>query len=446
MTHNAHTKQHGFSLFEMLLTVGIAATFFIFLFNIGQTIAKNQAVKAAASYVQTLEDAVDVIISDPTRFNILFTQVEAAGRIAQASVDDLKDSSGILNTLPNNPLLSASFPDIGPFGQTYRVIFRTLPITAGAPRVIETFIVSETKLDDDILTRVAGAIGGTGGALRDSSAVAGSTIRGTYGGWTMPTNTLLASAWYTAISAQSAPTTANGGYIVSYNYNDSARIARDYLYRINTGDPLENTMYTDLSMGSYNLLGADTVTSTGTMEANELIVEGTTTLANAPTIAGSLQSDGPLATGAISASGGSVQFTGANSDVTINNTTNATRAVFNDTFTTNSHTAAAITTENTAINGGNFIATNTRGINASIGSSAFSVSNNLNVVNQTQASNITTGSLRAINGEVGAIYVESTGALTQNGLSNTTVNTFGGEGRTRSTTRNWTCNNNCDSP
>lgn len=432
-------KRRGFSLFEMLLTVGIAAIFFVFLFNIGQTIARNQAVKAAAAYVKDLESAVQVMLQDPSRYNTLYNAVLASGGVAQASIDDLKTGSGILAALPENPLLNSAFPILGPFRQTYVVIFR-VPIPVTGTRVLETYIASQTKLDDELVTRIAGTIGGTGGALRDSSSVVGATIRGTYGGWTAATNNLAITPWFVNIAAQTPPTVQNGGYVVSYNYNDSARVARDYLYRTNTGDPTHNTMFTDLSLGSYNVVGANTVTTTGALTANEIVVEGNASLANAPTIAGSLQSDDALTVGNISAAAGSgVQMTINNGETIVNNTTSATRSVFSTGLTTSSHTATSLTTENANVNVTNFDASATSGINASGG---LSVSGNVAVGAQTQAGIINTNNLTANNGEVATIGLEVTGDLDQ--ISGTTqVNEFGGAGLTRSSTSNWPCGNGC---
>ncbi len=437
-------QQRGFSLFEMLLTVGVAATFFIFLFNIGQTIARDQAIRASASYVQSIDEAVNVMLSDPARFDVLYNNVVASGGVAQVSIDALKGNpSGVLNGLPNNPILNSAFPAIGPFRQTYSVIFRTPPVV-GTARVIESYVASQTLLEDTLVTRIAGAIGGTGGALRDQSTVAGvNNIRGAYGGWVASTNNILISSWYTTIAGQSAPTLQNGGYIVSYNYYDVSRIAKDYLYRNNTGVPAHNTMYTDLSMGSYNVLGADTVSGTGALTSSELIVEGTTTFANAPSIAGSLQSDGPLALGSIGAAGGAgIQMSAAGSDVVVNNNTNATRAVFNNAFTTDSHTANALTTQDTTINSGNFNASNTNGINASAASGGLIVSGNVNVTNQVQSSAITTNNLTANNGLVATIGASISGDVAQN--SGTTVsNEYGSQSLTRSTTSDFPCGIGC---
>lgn len=438
-----HKKQRGFSLFEMLLTVGVAATFFIFLFNIGQTIARNQAVNTASSYVEDLEDAVGLVLSDPGRFNALYNNVLAGGGIAQASISNLKQGTGVLNFLGTNELLNSAFPDTGPFRQTYRVIFR-IPSAIGSQRALETFVASETSLDGDLAFRIAGAIDGTGGLLRENIFAPGSTsLSSAYGTWNVPTSNLAATGWFANVNA-SIPPANNEAYVVAYNYYDLGRIARDYLYRTDEGDPTLNTMFTDLSLGSYNLLGVDNISGSGGLTANELIVEGTSNFANAPVINGLLQSDGPLAVGAISASGNNLQMAANNGDVVVNNGITSNRAIVNNTLTTDNLNAQSLTAENVSLSGNAFSVDVSGGINASASSTGVTVSNGLNVAGQLQSESFAAGSNLVINGgDLGVIGLDASGDVSQNPGARTTTDVFGGAGLTSSDSANWPCGTGC---
>lgn len=434
-------RQSGFTLLEVLLTVGVAGTFLLFIIGIGQAIAERQASRAAANYVAQINKAVDYMLSDPALFTQLYNAV-GAPLIRQASVADLINGTGVLAGMNRNPMLSANFPLIGPMRQTYRIIFRVADDFADPAdsEALEVYVLSETRLLDKTAMDIATALGGNGGALRDTATPATANLRGIYGSWIVPMTDLAGTAWHAAVIGAAPPTLRNGSYVASYTYVDINRIARDYLYRNNMGDPDLNMMRSDLSLGGFNLLGVDDIATTGMLSTDQILVNGNARLQGGMIVNGNLQIDGPTAVGSIT-SGGAAQIAVAGGTFNVANRVAADAAGF-QTLNTEGLTADGdVTTEDANLNASTL--TVASGVFAT--SDGFSAGGTT-VGGQLRTSDLTTGALTVQSGNTGMIFMETSGNFSQSGgtskMDVLSVSTPGTLTRAGGST-NWSCSSGC---
>lgn len=447
-SNNAHKRKlnraRGFSLLEVLLTVGVTATFLIFVVGIGQEIAERQANRAAANYVQQLNKAVQVLLSDPDRF--LFVHNAVGGAVLrQASVSDLVNGTGVLAGIPGfarNPALSDAFPTVAPLKQTYDIVFRVAddPADPNDSEALEVFILSETKLPDTQATDIAGLLSGQGGALRDSPDAAVADIRGIYGSWIVPMTDLSGTAWHATVTGATPPTLQNGSYVISYNYWDINRVAKDYLYRTNTGDPELNTMRSDLSLGGYNLIGADDMNVTGSLAADQVFVKGRARLQGATAITGTLQADGPSTAGTITSSGPlQVSVTGGSLE-SVNTT--AVQGGFQSLESTTMNSTGKLTAENAQTGpGATLRVTSPSGVFAT--ADGFAVAGTTTVANQLKASSLSAQNLNVQTGNTASIFMQTTGDFSQtSGTVQMNRLSVSGTAKAGGGT-NWTCGSGC---
>lgn len=456
--------ERGMSLFETLLAVGVTAVFFVFLINLGSVIAREQAIQAAAAYVAQLDKAVTQTLDDPSRFGQLYTVLLATGGQAQATVANLRDGTGILDPLPPSPLLNNTFPDPGPMNQTYRVLFR-IGDNVGNPndnRVIESYVASQTLIEDDMAMRISGALGGRGGALRDTANVAVGNIRGAFGNWTIPTASLAATGWFTTVStAVDQPTLDNGGYVVAYHYFDEQRIAKDYLYRTAMpGDPRLNRMESDLDMNGYNILGADNIATAGSIVSNEVFVNGNARITTLTTIrpttvagqrvGGNLQADGTSsATGQLFSSS-NLAVTAPNGRLNSGSATVRNNALFGNSWTVNGRiTSTELSARTGEINGGSLVATGVPRVNAGTTAAGLQVTNGTTVTGNVRTSRLDSSNMNIPNGATGMIFMQAQNnynhvAGSTTGLNNGSVPYYSANGLTRlQGNRDWRCINGC---
>lgn len=451
--HNRRRAQGGFSLLEMLLTVGVAAVFFVAVIEFGQTIARDQALRAAANYVAQVDRALDNMLSNPARFNTVYNAVRTAGGRAEISIGDLVSGAGIL---PATPLLSTTFPAVAPFNQVYRILLRITDNMADpndSPSM-EILVASQTMVDDEAATRIAGLLGGAGGALRDSNVASTGTVSGIYGTWAIPMSTLAGGAWHTTVSAAAlAPSTNNGGYVVSYHFYDFNRLARDYLYRNDMGDPALNRMQSDLSLGGYNLLGADDVTATGTITTNEMVVQDAARISGLTNIQGNLQADGPSSMASINDTTAAGRLSSPGGQLVVGGTIDTTGAVYNNSLTTSTFAAPGSTTgysgpvtaENGTIRNGTIDARNTaQGIYATPDAAGLRINGAATISQDLKTSTLNGANINVTTGNIGTVYLQTTGNYTQgSGSGSMTVGNRLSIGGTARTSALGTCGTGC---
>ncbi len=313
---------------------------------------------------------------------------------------------------------------------------------------------------------------GHGGALRDTTLASAGTIRGVYGTWAVPMSVLSSTTWYGTVTGNPlSPSTDNGGYVVSYHFYDFKRLARDYLYRNDLGDPELNTMHSDMSLGQYNLLGADDITSSGTITTNEMVVQSsglmnptqnTARIQGITTVNGNLQADGPsimdtiidtTTAGRISSPRGTITVGGDNTGGTIDvggavyNTAINTGTFSGITGPTNSM-AGPVTAESGAI--GNTLTPSTidargtvQGIHATPTAAGLNVSGPTTIAQDLKTSTLNSGTIDVASGNVASVYLNTTGSYTQNTGGSMVVNnrlSIGGRART---TAFGACGNGC---
>lgn len=435
--------QRGLSLLETLLAVGVAGVFFLFMLNIGRTIANEQAIQAAAGYVDQIDAAVTDLYASPERFNIIYDAVLANGGILELTLTELRDGGAIAN-IPATPILGTTFPSQGPIGQTYSIIMRIADNTAITtdPKVLETFIVSNNLIDDALALRISSALGGNGGVLRNT-VVTGGTIRSAFGSWSAPTSRLIGSPWYNTVAgAAIQPTITNGAYVASYHYYDLNRIAKDYLYRNNQGDPALNRMESDLALNNFNVLGVDNINVSGTITGEEMLVQGAAVITSNANVIGNLQADGPsIVTGNVTSP--------SNLSMTVNDGTLAVQllattenSIFSGTVTTPTLQTGTLTAENATITNGIFNTAQTTGINANLGAAGFVVNGNTNVGANFDTTTLNTQDLTIAGGNTGTVFMKTDGTY-DHVSGNTTTRNYTGTATNRVGNTDWRCGSGC---
>ncbi len=438
--------ERGMSLFETLLAVGVTAVFFAFVINIGNIIAREQAIQAAANYVNQIDQAMNNGLKDPNNFAALYGVLQAAGGQGQATINDLRAGTGILNVLPPSPLLGATFPDPGPLNQTYRILLRIADNMANPNDipVIETFIASQTLVSDDYALRISGALGGKGGALRDTPNLGVGMIRGAFANWSAPILNLNMTGWFGAVAAAAPPTVNNGGYVVAYHYYDQQRIAKDYLYRINVaGNPNLNRMQGDLDMNNYNVLGVDNIATSGTLTSQQMRVQGNMIVSGDTAITGNMQSDGnSTITGNIEAPGNLALS--VNGGTLQTDTATANNALFSSTLDAKSMTTNQLSANRVAMSNGNWNTSGVSSLNAGTGPGGIVVSGpgGTSIGGAYKTTTLDSNNVSLIAGNTGTLYMQTTGDYDQ--LSGSTqTGKFVGASQNRVGNSDWRCGDGC---
>lgn len=439
--------QRGMSLLETMLAVGVSAVFFTFVINLGSTIAREQAIQAAANYVNQIDRGVTQMLADPERFSAIYNVVAAAGGQAQATVANLRNSTGIIGAavpaIPPSPVIGATFPDPGPLNQTYRVLFRIADNLANPndTPALETYIASQTMLDDEMALRIAAAMGGKGGTLRNTNNPAAATMTSAFGSWNAQTGWLSATNWYATVTGAAPPTQQNGGYVVAYRYADLDRIAKDYLYRIEVaGRPALNRMESNLDMNNYNLVGVDNITTTGVLTGRDAYVGGTASVGGLTRVTGNMQADGSAAVqGNIeSPTNLALNVVGGNLN-TVTTTTGG--SLFGTSLTTGNLNTGQLSAANATLSGGNFDAVGAGTVYTRASGTGL-IANGVEVRGGSyETSALNSGNLTAAS-NTGSIYMTVNGNYNHAG-GNTQANQYGNTGMTSVGNPDFPCANGC---
>lgn len=426
--------ERGLSLFEMLLTVGIISTFLLFVIQIGQEIAREQAISGAANYVLRVDKALEATLSNPQRFRALYNQANAQpSRMVEATVGMLRNNTGVFFGTQTADILNDNFPNQTTFNQTFRILLRAVDNAADPndPPALATYLLSTTMINDTLVTRIASKLGGGGGALRNTADPLNGTIRGTYATWQEQVPNLILSGWAAGLGLNPPPTIANGGYVAYYHRYDIDRIAKDYLYRNDVGYASLNRMNADLSLGNYNLMGADDVTVTNALTGREAYVKSSADLQNV-TISNTLQADsraqlGGNITGSVPAfnftidssrdAGGAIVAPSTLAIGALTTVTNSAQVENTATIKGNLDTPSAI--GNVGVIDGNLNVAAAQGMNARVANTGLTVSGNTTVNSGTlRAADLNSaGAITVSGGQVGMVDLQTGNLSVSNGTS-----------------------------
>lgn len=424
--------ERGLSLFEMLLTVGVISSFLLVVIQVGQDIAREQAVASSANHILRIDEALQATLSNPQRFQVLYDRSNAQpSRMVEGTVGMLRNNTGIFFGAQTADVLNDNFPNIGPFNQNFRILIRAVddPADPNDPPALATYILSTTMISDNLVTRISSKLGGGGGALRNTADPLNGTIRGTYGTWQEQVPNLVLSGWAAGLNLNPPPTVDNGGYVAYFHRYDIDRISKDYLYRNDMGFAALNRMNTDLSLGDFNLLGVDDITATNTLSGEEAYVKSSAQLQRLD-LSGSFQTDSraQLSGDIAGTVGGGFNFTvdsardGAGAitapgALTVGGIATITdSAQINNAMTVQGNLETPSTIANIGTIDGNLNVTAPQGINARAAAAGMTVSGATSVTGTMRAADLNTaGAITVSGGTVGMVDMRTGNLNVANG-------------------------------
>lgn len=342
MMKTRHYKQSGFTLLEILLTVGIFAALLVAFMLILQDYSRKEVARATNKYFETVADGAVQVLRNYDNFNAFYALSAAPNTGYQLFADSTLGTqnnniapianpnacSFVLATLPPTTvqcprIIPANFRPQSPLGSPVRILLSGR-IIAGK-RQIEIVVITARPRPSEIVRLAAGMAGANAAVVAPYAAKNVALLSNAYASWTKPFFSaggggLQGTAWYTGEMA--ASTTAASVYFAHYRYVSEDDVIGDYLYRRNTGVADHNTMHAPLSLGSNDILGTDNIsigTAGGAFTAADFaaidprraacggngtvmcingtgIVKGTATVRNTITVLGSAHVGGPSAT------------------------------------------------------------------------------------------------------------------------------------------------------
>ncbi|OXR48027.1 hypothetical protein PuT2_14615, partial [Pusillimonas sp. T2] len=231
------------SFIEMSIILGVLTVGMTLGMNHYTQYINHQTTEAAADQLERLTEAVSKYTVDHK--SELATQAQAAGA-AGLFLTTITEAQ-----LKTGEYLNAGDSLINPFGQAYQILVKGSP-TSATDQKIMPFIVSDgnsTMIEAGDARKVASAIGGTAGY---TTAAEPETIVGTNSLWNFDV-----SVWGLA------PAPERIASAVFYSDGVEQIDVSGLLHRKNEGDPVLNTMETDILMGGNDILGAQLVQSDG---------------------------------------------------------------------------------------------------------------------------------------------------------------------------------------
>lgn len=267
------TTQSGFTLFEVLLVIGIAALLILGVAQIARNWANMDAAKGAGQHLQAVAAITEKFMADNM----------PALSTATTPIQDVLLETGLPWTNLQTALSDAGLytPADGvrsPLGVALKIGFQRE--TVSPDTFYRLIIYSTTPIANQKLLAAARQGGPFAGVWMNFPTAA--EARGAFGQWRLA-NSIVAGGTLPLISA--TPTTTQG-YLVTLIERTDKRAAGTYLYReAVSGVPEANQMATDLDMNGNDITNADTINATnmnvtGTSTAVDMNVTGTSNFAN----------------------------------------------------------------------------------------------------------------------------------------------------------------------
>lgn len=314
MKTNLSIKQGGFTLFELMIVLGIAMVMAVYKLQEMKYEAEENLAQYSANHIEVIGKAVESYINDNT-----------------STLEANANTSLTLTDLITSGDLAATTQTTNPWGSGYTI--RVNRIGASAPYSYEALVATSTPYMDggdtrlDVIGRAVEILQGKGGMTYDAA-----TMTGLKGLWTQ-----------TNASFPGITVAGQLGYYISPS--TAANYDSTYLRLDGT-----NSMQGALNMGSNNIVAAGDIASTG------LTASGTVSSASVSTGAvtatgnvssGSISSSGAISSGSTitatsSISGGSLNSTGVltvSGNATVNGNVTANRATIADDIILSSLTA-----------------------------------------------------------------------------------------------------------
>jgi hypothetical protein len=155
----------------------------------------------------------------------------------------------VFATLQGQGFLTQGISPQNSYGQTYNLLIAQNPPGSGSLQGL-VVLTGGNPMVESRLERTAGKVGGAGGFISSLPMYAGH-YQGVNGTWSVPFS-VFAPIGIVPQSGHLVASATFGGNVVN----------QAFLYRYNMGDPLLNTMQSDLNLNGYGVAGAGTINST----------------------------------------------------------------------------------------------------------------------------------------------------------------------------------------
>lgn len=285
--NSAIKQEEGFTLLEILLSLGIFAFIALSLVQASQDYVQDKRSIVAAEHMKTVHKAAYTYIMD--NFEDIYN-VGLGGTIGTGNtmLIPIENDGTSIHYLKRDPdLLPSNFNARSPFGQTVVVLLRN----AGNRNIEVVSMSTGRPIAERQVEAAASALGGYGGFWsavdrNPDAATTTDSVIGAYGMWSVPVAGLTTPTW----PAANSPTLDGGAYLASYQWINYTNEIGDYLYRVALPlAPEANAMMTAIDMNNYNIDGADDVAVGGNM-----IVQSGATLAGSARVTGTTAVTGDL--------------------------------------------------------------------------------------------------------------------------------------------------------
>lgn len=375
-----HANEHGFTLLELLLVVGVCAMIFVGIATITQSWVNTEVATAGGQYLQRVATVTNNFV----------------GANYAAPLTETDDGLLLAGTDPTWALLKTSLDQEGllpggtlhdPLGSDLRIAFKIDNADPTNP-IFYTTVYGVTPLPNKKVNEAARQAGNLGGSV---TQFRGANAVGAYGQYNLPLTSLTSTP-----AAFVCTTDISNGCLIAVSSMNLSLLTGSFLYRNDMGDPKYNTMTTDLFMGNHDVTGAKEIdavnlNSSGTANVGTTNVAGTATF-NGPTTAAA----------GMTVAGAGMTVTG---DSSFSNDVNMDHATLNiTTLNSNSIEAPAITTNafntsNMAVSGGAVTVNDDINVNGNVTSTG-----------QVFASTLNAGVINANGGDmlVGTVNVQNT--------------------------------------
>jgi len=261
----------GFSLLELLLSVGVFTAIMLAVFNLLQTYAERELARSTTKYMTTVAEAMDQILDNIDNFNALYNAAIATGGGYQLIADSAAPAGDNIaktftiggTTIQASRLLNRQFRMVSPIRSEVRILLRVADdetSTADTP-ALDVIIITATPRPDPIVRRAASDSSYAGGVIRTYGSKSTAEIVHSFGSWRIrPSQGLQATPWYTNELQGSLDSFTDGSYLAYYTYANIENKAGDYLYRVPDPDTINrrrNTMYGAFNLGGNDVIGID---------------------------------------------------------------------------------------------------------------------------------------------------------------------------------------------
>lgn len=297
--------QAGFSLLEMLLSVGLLGLMSVLTIQLMHVWAKDEQSRSTAEYMNIVYDAASDMVKKYKYFDLVYDEAAANGGALDIPILGDPAALGVPFTVeqggppaaadrvPGSLLVSPSFLNANPLGQSLVVVVRVADQPTSNERALDIFLATAAPFKETVIRQAAESIGGNAGIISALpppdpagclAAGCPQTIRGVFGDWMTDLNAFTGSAWAASVIA-APPVSGESAYLAIYRHITEDEAAGDYLYRTPQPDKPElNAMYTDLSLSENSIIGADNV-----FVGNELNVTGYLVAQGSVNVAGRLR-------------------------------------------------------------------------------------------------------------------------------------------------------------